>query len=296
MVLLAVALTALTAACSETEPVQTEAESEPAAIGSQVTMPIATAVTTLIDPGDDPREILRAEISPDEVQQVTLRTVHHVQQQINNQGMRDFSPPSVTIPLTARGSSGGVDLTLGTVTSGDPGLARELRALDGSHAGFDMSTAGAVTALRLSPNPSTPDAARSALERAFCQAVYQSIAFPDEAVGEGAVWTVQQEVAGDVMLDQVTTATLTQRTDNLLTIALDITQTPKSTVWTLPNNAGSLDVVDYVMHGSGTITVDLDRPLPVSGSVTLGGTQSYRDRSSGVLLAQDLSTEVQWGE
>ncbi|RMI29186.1 hypothetical protein EBN03_27360 [Nocardia stercoris] len=296
MVLLAVALSALTVACSETEPIQTEAEAEPAAIGSQVTMPISTAVTTLIDPGDDPRDVLRADIPPDEVQQVTLRTVHHVQQQINNQGMRDFSPPSVTIPLTARGSIGGVDLTLGTVTSADPALSRQLKSLDGSHAGFDLSAAGAVTALRLSPKPSTPDAARSALEQAFCQAVYQSIAFPDEAVGEGAVWTVRQEVAGDVMLDQVTTATLTRRVDNLLTIALDITQTPKSTEWTLPNHAGSLDIVDYGMHGSGTITVDLSQPLPVAGSVTIAGTQSYRDRSSGVLLAQDLSTQVQWGE
>jgi hypothetical protein len=109
------------------------------------------------------------------------------------------------------------------------------------------------------------------------------------------VWTVRQQVAAGVPLVQVTTATLTRREDNLLTIKLDVTQTPESKVWTLPNNIGALDVIDYAMHGTGTITVDLDLPLPVSGSITVGGTQTFRDPHTAVLVSQKMSTQVEWG-
>jgi hypothetical protein len=159
-----------------------------------------------------------------------------------------------------------------------------------------MSELGAITALRLEPSPETSNSARAALEQAFYQAVYNSIAFPDQPVGEGAVWTVRQEVTGGVALDQVTTATLTKREGDRLTIELEVTQTPKSPVWLLPNNAGTLDIQDYVMHGTGTITVDLGLPLPVAGSITVGGHQVYHDSRSASMLRQTINTQVSWTE
>nr|WP_280265439.1 hypothetical protein [Nocardia wallacei] len=296
LVVLAVALSALGVGCSDASDASGDAEVEPSGLGKEVTVPIAATVTTVVHPGDEPRSILRPGFETDTAQQVTLRTDHHIEQQIDDQAVRDFSPPAVTIPLTARTGRDGVDLTLGSATSTDPALAQQLLTADGSHAGFEMSELGMITALRMAPKPATPDGARAALEQAFYQAVYQSVAFPIEPVGEGAVWTVRQQVSGGVPLDQITTATLTRRDGNLLTIELDVTQTPKSKVWQLPNHAGSLDIVDYVMHGAGTVTVDLGLPLPVSGSVTVGGRQFYKDPRSAVLLRQNISTQVQWGE
>ncbi|MEU0541481.1 hypothetical protein [Nocardia sp. NPDC005978] len=294
---LAVTFSALSAGCSAGSETTTENEGvEPVVgIGKEVTMPIAAVTTTVVEPGAEPRARLRPGVEAGTTQQVTLRTDHHIEQQINSQAVRDFSPPGVTIPFTAEAGSDGVELTLGSVTSPDPALAKALLAADGSRAGFDISDAGAITALRMAPKPATSDAARAALEQAFYQAVYQSIAFPDEPVGEGAVWTVRQQVSGSVPLEQVTTATLTHRDGNLLTISLDVTQTPKSTVWHLPNEAGQLEIMDYLMHGNGVITVDLGLPLPVSGSVEVGGNQTYRDPQSNVTLRQVLRTQVQWG-
>ncbi|MGF6881091.1 hypothetical protein ABIA39_000971 [Nocardia sp. GAS34] len=294
LMVLAVALSSMAVACSDITEPRSEAEVEPSALDQEVTMPIAAVVTTVLQPGAEPREALRRSFAVGNTQQVTLHTDHHIEQQLNNQPAHDFSPPAITIPLTARTGSDGVDLTLGSATSSNPDLAQQLQSADGSHAGFAMSDVGAITALRMTPTPSTSEAARSALEQAFYQAVYQSIAFPADPVGEGAVWTVHQRVSADVPLNQVTTATLTRREGNLLTIALDVTQTPTSKVWDLPSNAGTLDIVDYVMHGAGTITVDLVLPLPVSGSITVGGSQSYRDPKSAVLLCQKTSTRVQW--
>jgi len=292
---LAVALSTMAVACGEVTEPRTEAEVEPSALDQEITMPIAAVVTTVLQPGAEPRELLRRSFAVGNSQQVTLQTNHHLEQQINNQPPHDFSPPAVTIPLTAQTGPDGVDLTLGTATSSDPDLAQQLQSADGSHAGFAMSEVGAITALRMTSAPNTSEAARAAIEQAFYQAVYQSIAFPANAVGEGAVWTVHQRVSSDVPLNQVTTATLTRRAGNLLTIDLDVVQTPTSKVWDLPNSAGSLDILDYAMHGTGTITVDLDLPLPVSGMITVGGRQSYRDPRSAVLLCDHTSTQVQWG-
>lgn len=296
LLVLAMTLSAFAVGCSERPEVTAESDNtDTHGLGKEVTMPIEAMTTTVVDPGAEPRSPLRRSFTPGTTQQVTLSTDHHIEQQINQQAVRDFSPPSVTIPLTAQAGTDGVDLTLGNVTSPDPALAKALLPADGSRVGFDVSELGAITALRLAPKPATSDAARAALEQAFYQAVYQSIAFPDEAVGVGAVWTVRQQVSDSVPLEQVTTATLTAREGNQLTIELNVVQTPKTTVWHLPNEAGQLEIVDYLMHGTGTIAVDLDMPLPVSGSVEVGGNQTYRDPNSQVTLRQTLRTEVQWG-
>ncbi|MGY4102166.1 hypothetical protein ACW2Q0_21820 [Nocardia sp. R16R-3T] len=297
LMVLAVGLSALGVGCSDGAESRVESDStEPIGIGKEVTVPISAAVASVVSVGEEPLSLLRPDYPPGTVQQVTLRTDHHIEQQINDQPPSDFSTPALTIPMTAQTDGDGVELTLGTISTPDPSLAKALTAAGGSHAGFDMSELGAITALRLAPAPDTSNAARAALEQAFYQAVYRSITFPDQPVGEGAVWTVRQEVDGGVALDQVTTATLTKREGDRLTIELEVTQKPKSQVWSLPNNAGTLDIKDYLMQGSGTITVDLGLPLPVAGTITVGGHQAYRDPRSASMLQQTINTQVTWNE
>ncbi|WP_442790759.1 hypothetical protein [Nocardia sp. NBC_01329] len=296
MVVLAVGLTAFGSGCGDGGDSGAEADgTEPLGIGNEVTVPIAAAVVTTVDPGAEPRSMLRPSYYNGTIQAVTLRTDHHIQQQIDSQQLRDFSSPSLTIPMTATADSGGVELTLGSVTTPDPALSEALTAADGTHAGFEMSELGGITALRLAPAPDTSNSARAALEQAFYQAVYRSVTFPDEPVGEGAVWRVQQTVGGGVDLDQVTTATLVDRDGGRLSIRLDVTQTPKSNIWDLPNEAGTLDIEDYAMQGSGDITVDLGLPLPVAGSISIGGHQIYRDPRTSTVLRQVIETNVSWG-
>ncbi|WP_345497156.1 hypothetical protein [Nocardia callitridis] len=294
---LAVGLSAFSVGCGDGRGSRTDSESaEPLGVDKEVTVPIPAVTTTMVSPGDEPRSPLRPMYTPGTAQQVTLQTSHHIEQQINDQPGHDFSTPSLTIPMTAQTRSDSIDLTLGSVTTPDPVLAEALTGVGGSHAGFDLGDLGAITALRMEPHPDTSNTARSALEQAFYQAVYRSIAFPDEPVGEGATWTVRQDVSGGVALDQVTTATLTKREGDRLTIELKVRQTPKSSTWDLPNNAGTLDIQDYSMDGNGTITVDLGLPLPVSGSITVGGHQSYRDPHSASVLQQTIETQVSWTE
>ncbi|WP_432278859.1 hypothetical protein [Nocardia carnea] len=296
MLVLALGLTTFGAGCSDTGESAAEADgTEPLGIGNEVTVPIAAAQVSVVDPGSEPRSLLRPSYYEGTIQAVTLRTDHHIQQQIDAQQVRDFSSPALTIPMTATAGADGVELTLGEVTTPDPALSEALTAADGSHAGLEMSELGGITALRLAPSPETSNSARVALEQAFYQAVYRSITFPDEPVGVGAVWQVRQTVGGGVDLDQVTTATLVARDGGRLSIRLDVAQTPKSSTWDLPNAAGTLDIEDYTMQGSGDITVDLGLPLPVAGSISIGGHQFYRNPRNATELRQVIETNVSWG-
>ena len=107
---------------------------------------------------------------------------------------------------------------------------------------------------------------------------------------------MRRQVPGGVPLDQVTTAELTERDGDRLTIAVTVHQTPKSAEWDLPNNAGMLEIDAYVMQGSGTMTIDLGLPLPVAGTITIGGDQTYTDPNSETTLRQSTGNVVQWGE
>ncbi|MGW5441545.1 hypothetical protein [Nocardia asteroides] len=297
LVALVVGFATFGAGCADRSASPVDGEgTEPLGYGKEVTVPISAAVTTLVSPGDEPRDLLRPRYVAGTTQEVTLRTDYRIQQQVNDQPARDFSPAALTIPMTATAGADGVDLTVGTVTTPDPALNKAFTTADGSHAGLEMSDLGAITELRLAPSPDTPNTARAALEQAFYQAVYRSIAFPDEPVGVGAVWTVHQEITGGVTLDQITTATLTSRDGDRLTIDLQVTQTPTDKVWELPNDAGALDIAGYVMEGTGTITVDLGLPLPVAGAIDVGGQQIYRDERSVSTLVQTQSTRVSWTE
>ncbi|MFC0453506.1 hypothetical protein [Rhodococcus jostii] len=295
-------LVALTAGCGgdgESSEANTAGSTSTPA---EVTVPISATTVELVQPGEEPREVIQRRPPEGVSQQVQLTTGAQVFQQIDDQPAQDFSSPEITLPLTAvvaqatEYTDGGttVDVTLGDVTTPDERLGSALEATAGSGAGFTVAPSGAITALRLRPDAEAQDIARSAIEQAFYQAVYRTVPFPAEPVGVGAQWTIHQQVMSGIALDQTTVATLTARDGNRLTVDYTIDQKPKSPVWELPGEAGTLNVDQYVMQGSGTMTVDLGLPLPVDGNVTVGGDQQYSDPDGATRLHQTTSNSVRW--
>ncbi|MCZ4078773.1 hypothetical protein O1W68_12530 [Rhodococcus sp. H36-A4] len=290
----AAAIAALVTACTSSgeDSSVTATSSSPT---SGVSLPVTPVTTTLLDPGAEPRSTVTSVRSGN--QSVQLSTRSTVTQQIDDQAVQDFSTPELTLPLTATdmdSSSDTVNLRLGKATSADQRLTDALAPAEGSAAGLTMTDAGAITALTITPSDETQDAARAAIEQALNQAVYRSVSYPDAEIGVGAVWTVEQQVISGVTLNQVTTATLRSRDGDRLTIDLRIDQTPETTTLELPDNAGSLAIDSYTMTGTGTLEVDADKPLPLSGEVTVGGKQQYSDPEGSTVLRQDISDTVRW--
>ncbi len=162
---------------------------------------------------------------------------------------------------------------------------------------MSVTDSGAITALRLKPSANSANAARAAIEQALGQAVYRTVALPPDApVGVGARWVVRQQVSSEILLDQTTTVTLTAREGNRLSLAVDVSQTPpQSPVWNLAGDAGTLNIDQYVMAGSGNLTVDLSLPpLPIDGQMTVGGDQAYGDPDSSSVIRQTISNSIRW--
>ncbi|WP_430333007.1 hypothetical protein [Rhodococcus sp. ACT016] len=281
------------------------APASPDAVGAasdEVTVPVTTATTEIVDAGADPRAVVQLRPGQGTRQNARLVTTATVLQQIDGQAAQDFSTPQMTMPLVALVTQAAtdatpattVDLTLGTPTTPDDATNELLTPATDSHAGFTMNESGAITALRLRPDPDAQNKARSMIEQAFYQAVYRTVAFPAQPIGVGAVWKIHQQVMSAIALDQVTTATLTARDGDRLTIDVQVEQTPKSPVFELPNRAGTLNVDSYSLHGTGTVVIDLRLPLPVDASITVEGTQSFSDPAATMRLQQTTSERVQW--
>ncbi|MFF0817061.1 hypothetical protein ACFYVR_18160 [Rhodococcus sp. NPDC003318] len=298
-VVAALAAFTLTAACGGTDSAAPTTAAE--STTNETTVPVSAVATTVVDPGAEPRQ--RVTLHPDagSSQQVHLTTRSEIYQQIGGQPQQDLSTPEVAMPLTAALAGPAqpafsTDLTLGAMTSPDQRLEDALASSDGSKAGLSILPTGAITALRITPDPDSPDIARSAIEQAFYQAVYRAVVFPDTEIGIGAVWTMRQQVMSGMSLTQTTTATLRERDGDRLTVDVSVNQSPDSPVWTLPGAAGTLNIDTFVMSGTGTLVVDLGAPLPVEGSVTVGGEQTYTDPDSTTRLRQTTTNSVRWSQ
>ena len=296
---------ALIAGCSS---VDTEPAAEQTAPTNEVTIAVPPTTTTVVDPGTEPRRVLTFETAETDAQNVDLTTTSTVQQQIDNGAPQDFSSPELTVPLSAStadavpeedastGASRSIDLTIGAATSPDESLTDALSASEGSTARLATTDSGAITALHITPAEAALDTARAAIERSFNAAVYRSLQFPEDEVGVGAVWTVDQQVVSGITLNQRTTVTLRALDGDRATVDVAITQTPESPVWNLPDNAGTLNIASYTYTGAGSLDIDLTLPLPVAGSITAGGEQMYTDPDSTTVLRQTVGDSIAWGD
>ncbi|WP_424807168.1 hypothetical protein [Rhodococcus sp. 27YEA15] len=296
----ALALVTFLTACGSTE-----GSSDPGtAAQAEVTIPFSAARVEVLDAGREPREVLRMDAATGTGQSTTLTTSSQVTQQIDQQPAQDFSSPETTIPLEAEVSSAVssespntvIDMTLSGMSTPDTTMQAALDGADGSRAGLSVTAAGAVTALRLRPSTAAPNPARAAIEQAFGQAVYRTVALPDSAVGIGARWVIRQDVTSEIALDQITTVTLTAKENTRLTLTVEVNQTPKNPVWELAGDAGTLNIDQYVMTGTGTVTIDTGLPLPVAGAMTVGGDQSYSDPGGQSVIRQTIANSIRWSE
>lgn len=255
--------------------------------------PVLVAVT---DPGAEPRAVLSHATPTGTTQLVQLSTTSQVRQTVGTDPQQDLATPDLTLPLTATApQDGAVALTLGPPTASDPILTSALVPAEGSAAGLTVQRSGAVDELRLTPADGLEDSARAAVEQGLRQAVQLAPVLPADAVGVGAAWTATQVIDSlGLQLDQVTTTTLTAVRGSTLSLTVEITQTPQTSTWTLPDGGGTLNVEAYPVTGSGTLTVDTAQLLPTAGTITLGGDQVYSDPASGLRLQQTVRSSVTW--
>lgn len=124
-----------------------------------------------------------------------------------------------------------------------------------------------------------------------------SIPFPEEAVGVGARWKVTMGLDMDgIQLVQTATYTLDSRTDSVITLSVELTQTApaqdlSSGVPNLPSNASAkLNSLEFT--GSGTLTMDLAQLLPTRGSVSVSGDTEIEMSMGGNEQEMEMGLEM----
>ncbi|MCW4355470.1 hypothetical protein ONR57_19385 [Hoyosella sp. YIM 151337] len=262
-------------------------------------IPVPPVTVTVEEPGAEPRQILAPDLSEGARHSTVLTVTSEVFQQLGDEPEADLSRPAVTVPLdsevvAAEGGEWTVTFTIGRAESRDAIVNYSLGAAEGSVAGLSIMSDGSVPELRITPNAEADDVARSTIEQALFQAVYGMVVFPQEPVGAGARWTIEQPVAQSGMeIVQRTTVTLREVSGTAALLDLEIEQQPRLPYLEVPDE-GRISVDEFDVSGGGALTVDLERPLPAEGSTSVRGTQLYSDPDTGYTARQRVSMTTGW--
>jgi len=213
-------------------------------------------------------------------------------------GELPYSEVTMELPLTATAATDEGDGLAATVTAGTPTGDNDDRNDDiASAEGFRMvqkySDDGRVSSRSFAAPEGASDSARASVEQGFTLMTDLPLVFPEEAVGEGARWTVTGQVSDSgsgVPMRQTVTYTIASRNGSQVNLDVDIERTP-----TVKQMAGTdLEVMDSTTESTGSLTLDLRRPLPVSGSVKTTTEITYGQPESPVTVVQESRTTSTW--
>ncbi len=213
-------------------------------------------------------------------------------------GELPYSEVTMELPLTATAATDEGDGLAATVTAGTPTGDNDDRNDDiASAEGFRMvqkySDDGKVSSRSFAAPEGASDSARASVEQGFTLMTDLPLVFPEEAVGEGARWTVTGQVSDSgsgVAMRQTVTYTIASRNGSQVNLDVDIERTP-----TVKQMAGTdLEVMDSTTESTGSLTLDLRRPLPVSGSVKTTTEITYGQPDSPVTVVQESRTTSTW--
>lgn len=203
----------------------------------------------------------------------------------------DANVYSFSMPLTATSSTEGDDFqvkwVLGSPTYSDLTYADDAASANGFAVEISQTATGKPTAVGLTAPEAATENGRRLAEQYLMQLLSLPVAFPDEAVGPGARWTVDNRVTGNGSMLQTTTYTLLSRVGNRLELKVEVAQRPSQTVITDPTNNQSLSVEHVDTQSEGLLSVDLTAPLPVAGKLTFANRIIYGAAGSDVKIAQD---------
>ena len=164
---------------------------------------------------------------------------------------------------------------------------------DGFQFGWRADDAGQVSSLRLAAPQSANDDARSILEQAIVELTSMPIVFPEEEIGEGAVWTLDSRTSGESTLLQTTTYTLEDLTDTGAELSVDISQRPALGALTM-EDGGELEVLDSTTRSSGNLSIDFSQPLPIRGDIDIATRVTYGTEESEIRVLQSTNTRMQF--
>lgn len=195
-----------------------------------------------------------------------------------------------------------VQIQVGTPTHSDSSLTEDLASAAGFTMGLRGDNNGQTTTVQLAAPVDATDEGRATTESALMKMISIPVVFPDEPIGPGAVWSVDSRVTGEATLLQTTTYTLNEVSGDQLDLEVSVTQRPALGALSLEgqdgvaeDEAGTLNVLNSNTNSQGSLTVDLNQPLPTAGRVSYTTRVVYGGEDSDVRVLQDSTSVLDFG-
>lgn len=296
-------VTGALAGCSYSQPAKPVEE--------PVGLPLDAPRVTVLSPGDGSGRVLAYQ-DLDSEQSLTYTVATGFTQELRQEGSKGTAPEAtdtVTLPLqvSVDAATENVEGQLPAsrnafVTVGKPEASHtDVASAEGFQFGWRGTDTGQMNSLRLAAPQAATDEARSTVERAITSLTSLPIVFPEEEIGPGAEWTVESRVTGESTLLQTTTYTLDKLEGDVATLGVSVEQRPSLGALSFDGadapdelQGKELTVLDTSTQSEGTVTVDLTKPLPTAGDVSVTTLISYGAEGSDLRVMQSSATEMEF--
>lgn len=194
-----------------------------------------------------------------------------------------------------------VDFEVGSGKHSDLEIGQDVASAEGFLMRWRAGNAGTISTLQLLAPPDAAPRGLQLVEPALLTLVSSSVTLPQEPVGVGGSWSVDNRVAGDATMQRTTTYKVVSVEGDLVTLDVDVEEHPTERTLKIDNEvAGELDgqsveVESAATTSEGQIVVDLTKPLPVSGQVAATTRLVYSGGNEKARVVQDITRAVKYG-
>ncbi|WP_143336666.1 hypothetical protein [Corynebacterium pacaense] len=310
-------------ACATQEP----QSSNSAEVEQAVALAVDASRVQVIGTGEGEKRVLSYEDLPAdgetaEEQEVTLSVSDGFSQTVAPAAQANPLAPAggdvstMRFPLTATVSAAGASETESLsatrairIWSGQPAftdvdLAEDIRSGEGFELGIRANDLGQQSSVSFAAPVNATDTGRLMLEQYLLKYTSLPIIFPAEPVGTGASWTVDSRVTGESTLLQTVTYTVNALRGSEVELDVDISQRPSLGAIDITGEqageqAGNRDaapaqltVLNSNTTSTGSLTVDLSRPVPTGGEVSWTTRIIYGGSDNDTRVIQDSTSSL----
>ncbi|MDY5785484.1 DUF6263 family protein [Corynebacterium sp.] len=181
-------------------------------------------------------------------------------------------------------------------------VSQDIGTADGFLMSWRTLLNGAVSTLKLLAPDGSTTTGRADVESALLTLASTTVVFPDEPIGVGGTWTVDNRVTGAAAFARTTTYEVESIEGDIVTLSVSVEERPTQRSLAIDNEAAgelngqTLTVEDSSTTSEGRITVDLSKPIPTDGAVKATTRVIYTGPQSDIRIVQDITTAVEYGE
>ncbi|WP_082868805.1 hypothetical protein [Corynebacterium crudilactis] len=277
----------------------------------------------VLDPGSGDRQLLKyKDITAAEeaaAQEVMINISEGFAQTVVDAAAVDPQAPAggdvttIHLPVTAStkaaefsdqetvSASRDISVTVGDPTISDTSQAADANSAEGFALGIRATDSGQHTTLSFAAPVDSTEPGRMLMEQNLLTFTSLPIVFPTEEVGVGAQWSVDSRVTGEATLLQTVTYTITEITGDNVNVDVEVSQRPsigalEITGDNAEESSEQLTVLNSNTTSVGSLSIDLNQPLPTSGQVSWTTRVIYGGANEQVRVVQDATSSVSFGD